>query len=97
MRPRIRASALRLKEPGEIDPLFRLLPVHLHELERAGMGVEAVGAGKGRVAAVQGPELLADPAVVEASMQGDDGAVLALAERGREIDLLAGGSAGLLE
>src|SRR3954452_24209398 len=92
MRPRTRASALRLGKTDEVDCVARLL-LDLDELEGAGVRMQAIGARR-RVASSEAAELLADPAALKGAMHGEDSAGLVLAERGREVDLLGGGPAG---
>ena len=88
MRPRTRASALRLGKTDEVDCVARLL-LDLDELEGAGVRMQAIGA-RPRVASPEAAELLADLAALEGAMHGEDSAGLVLAERGRELDLLCG-------
>src|SRR3954452_7665425 len=88
MRPRTRASALRLGKTDEVDGVARLL-LDFDELEGAGVRMQAISARR-RVAPPEAAELLADRAALKGAMHEQGRGGLVLAERGGEVDLLRG-------
>ena len=91
-RPRTPSSAPSLRsDPRRSTALLRL--VRLDELEGSGMGVQAVGSRRRRLAARAGSGTLADRARPPRAVQGDQRSERVVAERRREGDLLPRGVA----